>query len=91
MPNKSDQLTVSQFIGATAISRYQLADFNCAETSTSVLADGTKIATNSDGQLCQVAYSSGTTVRRHQKYVLVQTSTDGFWFGDRGGIWYPID
>lgn len=91
MPNKSDELTVSQVIGITAISQYQLLDFNSTENSTSYLADGTKIATNSNGQLCQVAYSSGTTVRRHNKYVLVQTSANGFWFGDSAGIWYPID
>jgi len=84
--------SVSQLPGSSsAICQYKLSDFSLKDISTASLPDGTMIATNSAGQMSQIQYSTGISIRRYAEFVLVKTANCGYMFGSNNGCWFPID
>ncbi|HEY9677808.1 MAG TPA: hypothetical protein V6C76_07350 [Drouetiella sp.] len=77
---------------------YQAASINSRQlttmmegVSTSTLCDGTIIDTDTNGQIVQAVYASGTKVKRNIDYCMVQSADLGYWIGDKQGRWFPLD
>lgn len=71
------------------INKYELTDFS--STNSTRLTDGSVLELNAHGQVTQIEYAGGATVRRHRDYVLVRSNNSSLWFGDSNGRWYPFD
>jgi hypothetical protein len=53
--------------------------------------EGNKVGVDTQGKIDKLQYADGSSVRRHDGYVIVQSCSAGFWFGDNQGRWFAID
>lgn len=71
----------------------KLASFeqiNCASDAETILPDGTKIISDSDGNIIFAHYENGARVIRHPDYVLCTDGSGEHWFGTNQ-TWYKLD